>query len=943
MQNFYTQVRRLVMLSLTILFTSNLIGQTNTWDGSNSNSWNTAANWSLNLVPTAAHDVVININATIDVDVTPPNLRSLTINTNSAVSFTSTGANRTLTITNAATGLLITTGSTLTLYGSNAGGGRSMNIAFSAANAASTIAGGLTLTATGAGTSYNATSSNTVVSGTLTNNGGIITSTSANLNFAAGGTYVHGYNGGIVPTATWNLTSNCTVTGITSIAPTGLAQSFGNFSWNCAGHTATINLLGTLTTINGNFTINQAGNPGGTRVTDPLVLTQNLNTTLTVGGHFTLSNTGVAVWFALTNGTALVTMNVAGDFNMSNATTFFDYVIGASMNSHIVNVTGNLNISGGLFDWTFIPTAGSLFAQLNLTGNFNLSGTGAMTTSVASTTIPNGKLKFVKAGTQTISVSNAANLVYTNFEVSSGTTVELLSSFNLTSQAAPYSVKGGKFEVLTGGIVDMNTFQLLSSSGAAAGSANSFNLNAGAGIITANTNGIQNTTVGSVSASIATRTYSSAANYTYDGVAVQNSGIFTTSPTANQVANLTINNTAGAGTTGVTLQQPIAVSGNCAFNSGILTATTTNLLTINDNATTTVLTTTVANTSFCDGPMKKIGNDAFTFHVGDRLGGYRYCGITAPLNVTDAFTAEFIRAPASAAPRNTINSTDLPPLQGVSRCEYWTIDRTAGTSDVGVTLTWNSLSPCNAIAYVINPFVIVVAHFNGTSWNRHGRTTTIAGAGFGEVTWTGLTGGFNTANTPFSLGSTNLMESPLPVKLTVNVTAAQDGNKIEWTNYTEDAVTGYEIQRSADGRSFTTISNQNALLNNAGKADYTSTDAASYSSVTYYRIKIIEMSGNVSYSSIVKVQRGPGIEDGILVYPNPVISKNFTLEITKPAGDYKITLFNSFGQAMMNAQWQHQGGSASRTFELASFIKPGIYYLQVIGNNLAQQTKISIQ
>lgn len=44
--------------------------QTNTWDGSSDANWNTAANWSLNVVPTAAHDVVIpnGITATITVN-----------------------------------------------------------------------------------------------------------------------------------------------------------------------------------------------------------------------------------------------------------------------------------------------------------------------------------------------------------------------------------------------------------------------------------------------------------------------------------------------------------------------------------------------------------------------------------------------------------------------------------------------------------------------------------------------------------------------------------------------------------------------------------------------------------------------------------------------------------------------------------------------------------
>lgn len=43
--------------------------QTNTWDGSANNNWGTAANWSLNLVPTAAHDVVIPNNFTVDINV----------------------------------------------------------------------------------------------------------------------------------------------------------------------------------------------------------------------------------------------------------------------------------------------------------------------------------------------------------------------------------------------------------------------------------------------------------------------------------------------------------------------------------------------------------------------------------------------------------------------------------------------------------------------------------------------------------------------------------------------------------------------------------------------------------------------------------------------------------------------------------------------------------
>jgi hypothetical protein len=42
--------------------------QTNTWDGSSSNNWNTSANWSLNHVPLATEDVVIPNNKTVTVN-----------------------------------------------------------------------------------------------------------------------------------------------------------------------------------------------------------------------------------------------------------------------------------------------------------------------------------------------------------------------------------------------------------------------------------------------------------------------------------------------------------------------------------------------------------------------------------------------------------------------------------------------------------------------------------------------------------------------------------------------------------------------------------------------------------------------------------------------------------------------------------------------------------
>jgi hypothetical protein len=79
-------------------------GQTNTWDGSSSANWNTAANWSLNQVPTAAHDVVIpdGITGTITVN-TAAVCNSFTMNGGGTANTVSINAGQSLTVTGAVT------------------------------------------------------------------------------------------------------------------------------------------------------------------------------------------------------------------------------------------------------------------------------------------------------------------------------------------------------------------------------------------------------------------------------------------------------------------------------------------------------------------------------------------------------------------------------------------------------------------------------------------------------------------------------------------------------------------------------------------------------------------------------------------------------------------------------------------------------------------------
>lgn len=473
-----------VLLGVILLLASiTLSAATKTWTGSSSNNWNTNGNWIPNGVPAVGDDVVIDINAAILINANPNTLRSLTIRNNSTVSLTASGGNRTITLSSTGTAFDIQSGSVLSIDG-NATGPRSMTIAFSGGGTGS-ISGTLNLNATGNDGNLNTSNSINTVTGTITNNGGAITSTALSLIFASGGTYNHAYDGGIIPTATWSENSNCSITGLTSTAPSGLNQAFDNFIMNSV-RTTWVHLSPTSMVINGNLEIQKTDNNNGNSY--DFAIEQDM----TIGGDLIISG---------------------GAYRMSYST------------NRTQSVTGNLIINNGslLFNTS---TSGTYVGTLNVGGDVSISG-GTLNLSGGNATGRNGILNVKGNFSQTggsITETGSATGCQINF---TGTSIQTYSKAGGTIANAI------NFLVVSGATLDVGTSVIDGSTG-------TFTLNSGAGIITAHAQGLS-TTAGTGSIQVTgVKAYNSAANYTYDGTASQVTGNGLTG--AN---NLTINNSSG--------------------------------------------------------------------------------------------------------------------------------------------------------------------------------------------------------------------------------------------------------------------------------------------------------------------------------------------------------------------------------------------------------------
>jgi hypothetical protein len=133
--------------------------------------------------------------------------------------------------------------------------------------------------------------------------------------------------------------------------------------------------------------------------------------------------------------------------------------------------------------------------------------------------------------------------------------------------------------------------------------------------------------------------------------------------------------------------------------------------------------------------------------------------------------------------------------------------------------------------------------------------------------------------------------STLPIDF-ISLKAEVKSNKVavSWKVSAESNIVNYEVERSADGRQFTSIGNVAA----SGSSQYNFTDSRPVSATSYYRIKSAAITGGVKYSTIIKLQFGNS-SPVVSIYPNPVRDQ-LGISLTNAGGHlYEVRILNLYG------------------------------------------------
>jgi uncharacterized repeat protein (TIGR03803 family) len=280
--------------------------------------------------------------------------------------------------------------------------------------------------------------------------------------------------------------------------------------------------------------------------------------------------------------------------------------------------------------------------------------------------------------------------------------------------------------------------------------------------------------------------------------------------------------------------------------------------------------------------------------------------------------------------------------------KFYGITNGGGTNNVGVIFEWDPAT--NIYTKKID--------FTGTNGASPKGSLTLGGNKFYGMTSAGgannagvifewdpatntytKTVDFNGANGSAPFGDlTGFNSNPLPIHLlSFSATLQNISNaKLQWQIATAEDGGKYELQRSTDGRNFTAV---NLQTGNSYVTQFTYADNALRNGAYYYRLKMTDKDGKLTYSNVAIIKVG-GKEQLIVAYPNP-IKRGESLQLSlQNITASKIEIINAAGQVVYSNMSKHTG---SIGIPISSSLAQGQYMVRVTSENKTDVQKILIQ
>lgn len=182
--------------------------------------------------------------------------------------------------------------------------------------------------------------------------------------------------------------------------------------------------------------------------------------------------------------------------------------------------------------------------------------------------------------------------------------------------------------------------------------------------------------------------------------------------------------------------------------------------------------------------------------------------------------------------------------------------------------------------------------------------------------------------------------APLPVQLaSFSAKAVGQDAQLMWRTVQELNNDHFVIERSFDGKTFSSVSQIQGQGTTTAATDYRFTDVQAgikaLGQVAYYRLRQVDTDGTTSYSTVQAlsfVKAGASIS----LYPNPA-STSATLDLSSlPVGSYQVTMVDAVGRVVRQAHYEAGVTSTLSVQELPT----GSYLVLVRGQGFNQSLRL---
>ena len=356
----------------------------------------------------------------------------------------------------------------------------------------------------------------------------------------------------------------------------------------------------------------------------------------------------------------------------------------------------------------------------------------------------------------------------------------------------------------------------------------------------------------------------------------------------------------------VQLMAPLVLPYVLEMKRGILRTDAINMLILDSNAT-ILADSTLLDSSFIDGPVRKLGLSAtshYLFPVG-KQSKMRWIELK---NATGDFTVEFFKS------NPYFISSTLNSLHHISSIEYWTVE-SSGFATAGVELSFDNVNSGG----VTDLSTLRVAQLNA-GWTNQGNLGTTGSAGASGSVISNSISLFSSATKYFTLASTVSNQNPLPSKwIKLTVVNSMNSAVLKWILADNWHPHDFTLEKSVDGVRF--IKERNIIgSDRLNFYSYVLMDVGK----AWYRVCINERE-QVVYSNVVSIEEpSPGFT---ITLSSTQVQQSVCFWIQSPERtDLEFLIYHPSGQMVTQKKFHILKGRQQLTIKLPTLCS-GPYYL----------------